>query len=141
MHISLVFVRLHKVNSFQQYGRPNNKTPSKYLAEYVDYNDNKQKQSDAATTVGTAPIKPDGGEEKIRAEAKQIPSDDDVAEKPSGDDVLSLPPVNSANGSGEPEKKRKHEGETPEERAERKRKKEEKKAAKAAKKAAKAVDA
>jgi H/ACA ribonucleoprotein complex subunit 4 len=74
----------------------------------------------------------DSADEQIRAEAKAKPSDPSLSEKPSREEVLDAPAVDPA--SGETEKKRKHEGETAEEKAERKRKKEEKKAKKEARK-------
>jgi H/ACA ribonucleoprotein complex subunit 4 len=73
----------------------------------------------------------DDAEEQIRAEAKGLPSDPSLSEKPSKSEVLAAPAIDPANG--EVDRKRKHEGETAEEKAERKKKKAEKKAKKATK--------
>jgi H/ACA ribonucleoprotein complex subunit 4 len=118
----------HTLTKSQQYGRPNNKTPSKYLSDYVDYNDNKQKQAEEGVPT-TGAVRSD--EDKIQAEAKAKPSDPALSEKPSTEEVLDASAVSPTNG--ESDKKRKHEGESAEEKAERKKRKEEKKAKKAAK--------
>jgi H/ACA ribonucleoprotein complex subunit 4 len=102
-----------------KYGRPNEATPAKWNAEYKDYN------------------APQDG-----------PESGPVAETTNTLDVAAAPAIRPAdagvsmsNGSPEAEKKRKrHEGETAEEKAERKRKKKEKKERKAKKEDKKAAE-
>ncbi|KAI9847804.1 MAG: centromere/microtubule-binding protein cbf5 [Sclerophora amabilis] len=92
-----------------KYGRPNEATPSKWNAEYRDFN---------------APINGSVSHP--------------IAETTSQQDVLSAPPVPPVDASmtdladntienGDSKKRKRHEGETAEEKAERKRKKKEKK--------------
>ena len=96
----------------QKYGRPNEATPAAWSAEYKDYN---------------APLESVGGPKS------SLPETGTVSEiKDSPDDVkmedgqISDVPVEAAQ-----KKRKRHEGETPEERAERKRKRKEKKERKA----------
>ena len=125
----------------KQYGRPNEKTPKAWTSEYIDYNEK-------PATAGAEPI----SESKIKTEMSSQSNAPDLSEKTTKADVSKAPPVNPASGegmdedeveapvvkseptaNGQSEKKRKHEDETPEERAERKKKKKEKKEAKKAK--------
>jgi len=99
-----------------KYGRPNEATPSKWNTEYKDFN---------APLEGTAAAP--------------------VAEITSANDVAAAPPIapvsEITNGASEDSKKRKrHDGETAEEKAARKLKKKEKKEKKAKKEGKKAVD-
>lgn len=103
-----------------KYGRPNEATPAKWNAEYKDFN---------------APL--EGSEAAPLTEKTTTP---DVAAAPA------IPPVDAdvsvmSNGSADATKKRKrHEGETADEKAERKRKKKEKKEKKAKKEGKKAPE-
>lgn len=103
----------------QKYGRPNEATPAQWQSEYKDY---------------TAPV---------RGTTVQMAGEEVTA-------VAGLPPTSGTpNGvststvavevkvDNEEKKRKRHEGETPEERAERKRRKKEKKEKKAAKRASK----
>ena len=98
------------LTTFQKYGRTNEATPAKWQAEYKDYN--------ASTESGSA----------VPASEKKEGSDSVPSAAPNGTSEAMEVDAPEANG----EKRRKHEGETPEERAERKRRKKEKKAAKKA---------
>jgi H/ACA ribonucleoprotein complex subunit 4 len=95
-----------------KFGRPNEATPSKWVSEYKDF---------SAVESTANPTVPE-------------PTSPMVVEQPS-----PAPPAaaSSIADDGESKKRKKHEGETAEEKAERKRRKAEKKAAKAAKKASK----
>lgn len=90
--------------SFQKYGRPNENTPAKWQSEYKDYN--------------------------VPLEMQRAP---EVSESASKKDDSTLAPNEKPSGAVDEEKtnddkkRRKHEGETAEERAERKRRKKEKK--------------
>ncbi|OLN84916.1 Centromere/microtubule-binding protein cbf5 [Colletotrichum chlorophyti] len=99
-----------------KYGRPNEATPAKWVSEYKDFG---AAQGAAAAAPAATPATP----------------------QKSADVTMTTPgtavtPAN-AEDDGDNKKRKKHEGETPDEKAERKRRKAEKKAAKAAKKAAK----
>ncbi|KAF7846360.1 hypothetical protein BT93_L4501 [Corymbia citriodora subsp. variegata] len=119
--VALEKKKMKSEGKLDKYGRTNENTPAKWNAEYTDY---------------TAPLDPtqnDGPEAPLT-------TGNGVSETTSKSDVLSAPPVaptgevedqdmdTSANGHLNGDKKRKkHEGETPEERAERKKRKKEKK--------------
>ena len=118
--IALEKKKMKSDGKLDKYGRPNEATPSKWNTEYKDYN---------------APL--DG--------SAAAP----VAETTSKADVAAAPPVPAIetevstviNGDDESGKKRKrHEGETADEKAERKRKKKEKKEKKAKKGGKKEAD-
>lgn len=95
-----------------KYGRPNEATPAKWNTEYKDFN---------APLEGSAPLAIENTPAKIEAAAPVTPAIDA--------DVSMI-----SNGVDESSKKRKrHEGETAEEKADRKRKKKEKKEKKAKK--------
>jgi len=109
----------------QKYGRPNEATPAKWNTEYKDY--------DAAATTGAdmTPIAEKTSKQDV-LEAPPVPPVDTemeetgpvpVAAANMADDDSFVKSEPRENGS----KKRKHEGETAEEKAERKRKKAEKK--------------
>ncbi|OHE96352.1 TruB family pseudouridylate synthase [Colletotrichum orchidophilum] len=98
-----------------KYGRPNEATPAKWVSEYKDFG----APAGEAAAASAAPATPQKAVETTTA----TPS-------------VAVTPAN-AEDDGESKKRKKHEGETPDEKAERKRRKAEKKAAKAAKKAAK----
>ncbi|KAL2760762.1 hypothetical protein ACRALDRAFT_1059493 [Sodiomyces alcalophilus JCM 7366] len=101
-----------------KYGRPNEATPAKWVSEYKDFNGTGAAE---ATPAAATP-----------APAAQTPA---PAEKTPEVAEVSTPAEQDSK------KRKKHEGETPDEKAERKRRKAEKKAAKEAKKAAKAAAA
>lgn len=118
--VALEKKKLKSDGKLDKYGRPNEATPAKWNSEYTDF---------------TAPL-----EGTVSAP---------IAETTTMSDVAAAPPVNSAteealaitNGSADDSKKRKrHDGETAEEKAERKRKKKEKKEKKAKKEGKKVVD-
>ena len=110
--------KLKSAGKLDKYGHANENTPSQWTDMYKDLS------SSAATATETA------------APATPSVQKTTTAETPSNMDVDS--PV-AADDDGE-KKRKKHEGETAEEKAERKRLKAEKKAKKAAKKAAKDSD-
>lgn len=102
-----------------KYGRPNEATPAKWVSEYKDFNANGTAEATPAAAASSAPAAP-----------TPVP-----AEKTAPAAEASTPAEQDSK------KRKKHEGETPDEKAERKRRKAEKKAAKEAKKAAKAAAA
>jgi H/ACA ribonucleoprotein complex subunit 4 len=157
-----LFVQQEKLTPpTQRYGRPNEKTPAKWTAEYTDFNE----PVDTSTTlpmVDTISAKPSQSDgQKIADEMAPVVPTPGKSETTTKEDVLSAPPIPpvpvdddeaeemedaeaSANGVEKPEKKsnkskegkekkRKHEDETPEERKARKEAKRAKKEAKAAK--------
>ena len=106
--------KLKADGKLDKFGRPNDATPAKWTAGYQDYN-----MTDAtAATDAAAPPTP----------AKVV---EETAVK------MEITPSSPAVEDGDKKKRKKHDGETSDEKAERKRRKAEKKAAKAAKKAAK----
>jgi len=110
--------KLKADGKLDKYGRPNDATPAKWTSGYQDYSvtDTNAAAAAAATVVETP--KKDEGVTQMEVVAVETPATED----------------------GDKKKRKKHEGETPDEKAERKRRKAEKKAAKAAKKAAKGGD-
>ena len=95
-------------NIQQKYGRPNESTPAKWNAEYKDF---------------TAPLEYVGPETtQPKIEPKPEPADEET-----GAVSTIKPAIVSPAENGDTKKRKRHEGETPEERAERKRKKKEKK--------------
>lgn len=96
-----------------KYGRPNESTPAKWTAGYMDYS--------ATDATAAAAAAADSTTEK--ADQKLGGKEETAAAQESAAD-------------GERKKRKKHDGETAEEKAERKRRKAEKKAAKAEKKTA-----
>jgi H/ACA ribonucleoprotein complex subunit 4 len=111
--------KLKADGKLDKFGRTNDATPAKWTSGYQDYSvaDTNAAAAAAATTVVSTPKK-DEGVTQMEIVAVETPATED----------------------GETKKRKKHEGETPDEKAERKRRKAEKKAAKAAKKAAKGGD-
>lgn len=94
-----------------KYGRPNEATPSKWNAEYTDFN------APLENGVAKAPK-----QSEPPAAAAEDKMDTDIPEKVVGSE--SQP---QAADDGETKKRKKHESETSEEKAERKRRKKEKK--------------
>ena len=94
-----------------KYGRPNEATPSKWNAEYTDFN------APLENGVTKAPK-----QSEPPAAAAEDKMDTDVPEKVVGSENQP-----QAADDGETKKRKKHEGETSEEKAERKRRKKEKK--------------
>lgn len=112
-----------ELTSQQKYGRPNEATPAKWQAEYKDYN---------APIEGTIiqPVKEKTAKYDVLAAPPVAPNGeaDDHKSRVDSDEVKStIHDQNVKTESNGAPKKRKHEGETSEERAERKRKKKEKK--------------
>lgn len=109
LRIQVVFICLHDT---QKYGRPNEATPATWQKSYTDFS--------APLENGTTatPSKPPGKadlpeEETVKDESDELPP--------------TIPQSEIADLNGESKKRKRHEGETPEEKAERKRKKKEKK--------------
>ncbi|KAF2181792.1 centromere/microtubule binding protein CBF5 [Zopfia rhizophila CBS 207.26] len=107
-----------------KFGRPNEKTPAKWNAEYKDYSEPAENAGPAANTMGettttsevlAAPVIPPTG-------------------VTTGEEAVTGAAAGSAKKSSSKKRKHDHEGETAEEKAERKRKKKEKKEKKEAKK-------
>ncbi|PFH57790.1 hypothetical protein XA68_14554 [Ophiocordyceps unilateralis] len=116
--------KLKADGKLDKHGRPNDATPATWTAEYKDYGaatDDATAAAAAAAATATARAAPKAAAEEADATAMDI--EQPVAEE------------------GDRKKRKKHDGETPEEKAERKRRKAEKKAAKAAKKTAKKEEA
>ncbi|KAG8412841.1 centromere/microtubule-binding protein cbf5 [Metarhizium acridum] len=107
--------KLKADGKLDKFGRPNDSTPAKWTSEYKDYSAADASTAAAAAAAAAAP--PPTPVKRVEETKMEIST-------PAADD-------------GEKKKRKKHEGETPDEKAERKRRKAEKKAAKAAKKAAK----
>lgn len=106
--------KLKADGKLDKYGRPNEATPAKWTDSYTDYN--------APAAEGQEAAKPKA------AESSELPKT--VAPPVTAE---AETPKAKKEKDGESKKKRKHEDETPEEKAERKRKKAEKKAKKEAK--------
>jgi H/ACA ribonucleoprotein complex subunit 4 len=103
-----------------KYGRPNEATPAKWNNEYTDFN----APLDGTTTAPVTQI----------TSSSEVATSAVIKTSPAPDAIVS-------NGVEDSSKKRKrHEGETAEEKAERKRKKKEKKAKKEGKKAEESDD-
>ena len=111
--VALEKKKLKADGKLDKFGRANDATPAKWTTEYKDYG-----ATDAtAAAPAAAPPTPQKAVEDAKMEGI-------VSESPAAEDTND-------------KKRKKHDGETAEEKAERKRRKAEKKAAKAAKKAAK----
>lgn len=111
--VALEKKKLKADGKLDKFGRPNDATPSKWTSEYQDFS----APGDAtAAAAAAAPPTPQKAIEDVKMEG--------TTDSPAADDSKD-------------KKRKKHDGETAEEKAERKRRKAEKKAAKAAKKAAK----
>lgn len=117
--VALEKKKMKSDGKLDKYGRANEKTPAKWVSEYKDF-------SAPATEATAIPVNTKPVDSPVATVAASISH----VETP-----VQNAPESAADGEGK--KRKKHEGETPEERAERKRRKAEKKAAKAAKKAAK----
>lgn len=119
--VALEKKKMKSDGKLDKYGRANEKTPATWNAEYVDYN---------------APL----GDGTTAAPVSETTSKKDVLSAPpvapTGEIEPSTPASKSAMDVDSPatDKKRKHEGETPDERKARKEAKKQKKADKAAKK-------
>ena len=113
----------------QKYGRPNEATPAKWQSEYRDFN---------APAEGTTiqPVAETTAKEDVLSAPPEAPNGDSEAMEVDGSTAAPEP----ANGTDDKKRKR-HEGETPEEKAERKKRKKERKEKKEAKKAKKAAKA
>lgn len=100
--------KLKADGKLDKYGRPNDATPAKWTESYTDYSAQNAEGASAKPTEAASSELP-----KAVAPAAVVPAED--------------------SKDGDSKKRKKHEGETPEEKAERKRRKAEKKAKKAAK--------
>ena len=108
----------------QKYGRPNEVTPAKWNAEYKYLNDNTAVSADGSAKPVT----------EVTAKEVAITTSAGTNSMPATETVtVAATTVTTDTGNsiptenGETKKRRRHEGETPEERTERKRKKKEKK--------------
>lgn len=110
--------KLKANDKLDKFGRPNDATPAKWTSEYKDFS----ATDDSAAAAAAAGV----------ASTPKKPTEDSSVTKM---DISK--PETPATEDGDKKKRKKHEGETPDEKAERKRRKAEKKAAKAAKKSAK----
>lgn len=106
--VALEKKKLKADGKLDKYGRANDATPAKWTSGYQDFS------MPDASVAATTPKKAVEETTKMEIVQPETPADD-----------------------GDKKKRKKHEGETPDEKAERKRRKAEKKAAKAAKKASK----
>ncbi|KAK0512998.1 hypothetical protein JMJ35_005015 [Cladonia borealis] len=105
--VALEKKKMKSDGQLDKYGRPNEATPAKWNAEYKDF---------------TAPLEYVGPETtQLKIEPKPEPAEEAQAASTANATVGSLPE------NGDTKKRKRHDGETPEERAERKRKKKEKK--------------
>lgn len=109
--------KMKESGKLDKFGRPNEATPAKWNEEYVDHH---------------AP--PSGEALPLRVNGEELKTDDKPEAKDDDSEMEDAPPIDA--DAEKKEKKRKHEGETAEEKAERKRLRKEKKAAKKDKKEA-----
>lgn len=105
--------KLKADGKLDKYGRPNEATPAKWTDSYTDYN---------------APV---SGPEAAAKPTEATPAELPRAVAPAA--VVVDTPKSTKDKDADGKKRKKHDGETPEEKAERKRRKAEKKAKKAAK--------
>lgn len=123
--------KLKEGGKLDKYGRPNESTPSQWKQEYKDFNDPEVANGDdnLRKQPKTEPQAAEGAavKEGIPGKGKELPSKEDVE---MAEPVNPATAETETNGDKKDKKKRKHEGETPEERAERKAKKKAKKEAK-----------
>lgn len=110
--------KLKAIGKLDKFGRANDATPAKWTSEYKDYT--ATDDAGAAAAVA-APV----------STPKKSTEDSSVTKM----DISK--PETPATEDGDKKKRKKHDGETPDDKAERKRRKAEKKAAKAAKKPSK----
>jgi H/ACA ribonucleoprotein complex subunit 4 len=111
--VALEKKKLKSSGKLDKFGRPNDATPAKWTSEYQDYS---MTDASAAAAAAAAPTP-----SKVVVEETKM-------------DITPAKPTSADDGD---KKRKKHDGETAEEKAERKRRKAEKKAKKEAKKAAK----
>lgn len=105
--------KLKADGKLDKYGRPNEATPAKWTDSYTDYN------------------APAPGTEAATKPTEATPAELPQAVAPAA--VVAETPKASKEKDADGKKRKKHDGETPDEKAERKRRKAEKKAKKAAK--------
>ena len=109
--VALEKKKMKSDGKLDKYGRPNEATPAKWNAEYTDFH---------------APL--ENGVAKPPKEAEvSTTTDADKMDTTATDKLPKEESPSQANDDGESKKRKRHDGETPEERAERKRKKKEKK--------------
>ncbi|KAI0408035.1 pseudouridine synthase [Xylaria palmicola] len=107
--------KLKAAGKLDKFGRANEQTPAKWTAEYKDYTAPAESAAAADVSMSEAPAI------DITATTTTAEATESTKESPAADE--------------DQKKRKKHDGETPEEKAERKRRKAEKKAAKASKRA------
>ena len=106
-------------NAAKKYGRPNEATPAKWQKDYKDFNAPLENGVNASAKVE----KTEEGKSEAPTTADAEPADIGAQESP----LKQIKSETIKEEEGESKKRKRHEGETPEERAERKRKKKEKK--------------
>ncbi|RDA87518.1 hypothetical protein CP532_1621 [Ophiocordyceps camponoti-leonardi (nom. inval.)] len=117
--VALEKKKLKADGKLDKYGRPNDATPATWKTDYKDFS-----TDDAAVAAAAAASEPQQPSSSTPAAATTTTTTAMDTDQPAADEA-------------DTKKRKKHEGETPEEKTERKRRKAEKKAAKAAKKSAK----
>ena len=100
-------------DNVQKYGRPNEATPAKWQDEYKDFN--KPLENGAPATIEAAPKEP-----------KEEPKEEPTPDVPTEVIAPATAGATEAPENGDGKKRKRHDGETPEEKADRKRKKKEK---------------
>ena len=110
--VALEKKKLKSDGKLNKYGRPNEATPAKWNAEYTDFN---------------APLENGGAIPPKKEGDAPGTSENDAMAATATDILLKDESESQIKEDAESKKRKRHEGETPEERAERKRKKKEKK--------------
>ncbi|KAL8952450.1 MAG: hypothetical protein Q9222_001641 [Ikaeria aurantiellina] len=125
--VALEKKKMKSEGKLDKYGRPNEETPAKWNAEYEDFSAPAENGTTAkSTTKLEMPPAP-----TIKADAEAEPAS-------AGAQAVSKRKIEVPAENGESKKRKRHDGETPEERTERKRKKKEKKEKRKSKKEEKA---
>ncbi|KAK4697039.1 H/ACA ribonucleoprotein complex subunit 4, partial [Lecanoromycetidae sp. Uapishka_2] len=114
--VALEKKKMKSDGKLDKYGRPNEATPAKWNSEYTDFN--------APLENGTAPPP---RQIENGAAASTAPTTEEQAEAGAAEKAAVMSEASKLKEEGESKKRKRHEGETPEEKAERKRKKKEKK--------------
>lgn len=132
--VALEKKKLKSDGKLDKYGRPNEATPATWQAGYTDYNAGAPTENGTAGTF-TAPLragKTDPADVAAAPAIRPAPdagNEDDEERQKIAEEAAPVKEgadMNTSTGE-ESKKRRKHDGETPEERAERKRRKKEKK--------------
>ncbi|KAL8997489.1 MAG: hypothetical protein Q9169_003269 [Polycauliona sp. 2 TL-2023] len=116
--VALEKKKMKSDGKLDKYGRPNETTPAKWNAEYQDFN--APLENGTATAASAKPEIPPAPIVTADAEATSAGAQASIEAAPNA-------AIEPTAENGDSKKRKRHEGETPEERAERKRKKKEKK--------------